>query len=406
MSATSTFAVAAPQTSDECRVLIVDDDRDFADGLADFLNLHGYRAEVAYDADEALARCETLEPGIAIFDIRLGVGSGLDLMQRLQDQRPELLSIAATGYANIETAIEAIRKGAYDYLRKPLHNDEILIVLERGFERLRLEENKRTAEEALQMSEERFRDFAEASADWFWATDAEHHFTYVSANFERIMGVPVASVLGRTRLQIRTDTGDEEAWRQHLETLHAHRPFRDFTFLRVADAESPKWASVSGVPRFTENGHFLGYRGVGSDVTNLKQAEAALRAERTRLDTILDLAPDAIVVMDREFRIRVFGQGAVRTFGYTSDEALGQPIEMLIPPRFRDRHRHHVQAFAGVEATTRSMNERGEIVGLRKDGGEFPAEASISKLEFGDEVLFTVILRDATERKQREEQLR
>ena len=71
---------------------------------------------------------------------------------------------------------------------------------------------------------------------------------------------------------------------------------------------------MSGIPKFTESGEFLGYRGTARDVTDLVLAEAALAAERARLDAILDLAPDAIVVVDGDLRIRVFGQGAARNF--------------------------------------------------------------------------------------------
>src|SRR6185369_15581839 len=90
-------------------------------------------------------------------------------------------------------------------------------------------------------------------------------------------------------------------------------------------------------------------------------------------------------------------------FGFQAADILGQQLDVLIPARFRPTHPAHMRAFAQSDTTARRMGERREIFGLRKDGTEFPAEASISKLETGGRMLFTVVLRDITERKQAEE---
>jgi PAS domain S-box-containing protein len=132
---------------------------------------------------------------------------------------------------------------------------------------------QKLAEDALKQSEKRFRDFAEASADWFWETDAEHRFTFVSENFETLTGVPIASLLGRTRLEVSIGDDNTEVWHEHLETLQQRKPFRDFTFRRVAEVEEAQWVSVSGIPVFAEDGTFLGYRGTGSDITDHVLAE-------------------------------------------------------------------------------------------------------------------------------------
>src|SRR5262249_13818805 len=96
-------------------------------------------------------------------------------------------------------------------------------------------------------------------------------------------------------------------------------------------------------------------------------------------------------------------RGAEEIFGYTASDAIGRHIGVLIPARFRAAHDAHIDTFARSPETSRRMGERREIFGLRSNGKEFPAEASISKLVARDGILYTVVLRDITERKRSEE---
>ena len=137
-----------------------------------------------------------------------------------------------------------------------------------------------------------------------------------------------------------------------------------------------------------------------------KQSHEATRAAKARFEGILEIAEDAIVSVDSNQRIVLFNQGAEKVFGYTQGEVIGKPLDLLLPKRFAHAHRDHVKEFAGSQDVARVMGQRREVFGLRKDGGEFPAEASISKLDLGGEQVFTVILRDITERKRAAEALR
>jgi PAS domain S-box-containing protein len=115
------------------------------------------------------------------------------------------------------------------------------------------------------------------------------------------------------------------------------------------------------------------------------------------LNGILKISSEAIIVADQATRILLFSAGAEANFGYTADEILGQPIERLIPTRFRAMHKQHVDQFASAPAKSKVMGERNQLVGLRKSGEEFPAEASLSKHQTPDGLLFTTIVRDITE---------
>lgn len=133
--------------------------------------------------------------------------------------------------------------------------------------------------------------------------------------------------------------------------------------------------------------------------------EQALRLSEGRLAGILNIAEDAIIVTARDRSIMLFNQGAVKLFGYNPDEVLGQSIDLLLPDRFRADHASHINGFASGSDSARPMAKGRQVVGLRKDGTEFSAEASISKLTVRDKATFTVIVRDVTDRLMTERQL-
>ena len=136
---------------------------------------------------------------------------------------------------------------------------------------------------------------------------------------------------------------------------------------------------------------------VALEVAGPVQAEEDLVASRALFKGILDIAVDAIVSVDEAQRIVLFNQGAEKIFGYAADEVMGQPLDMLLPQAARAMHQHHFAQFAKSGKEARQMGERGGISGRRKDGGVFPAEASISQVRLGERITYTAILRDVTE---------
>ena len=140
-----------------------------------------------------------------------------------------------------------------------------------------------------------------------------------------------------------------------------------------------------------------------SRLTEQRHVQAELRASEAKFAGILSIAADAIITVDQTQRIVHFNRGAEEIFGYTAHDAIGRHLSILIPARFRESHPGHMERFAQSAITARRMGERGDIFGLRADGAEFPAEASISKLVSPDGILFTVVLRDITHQRRAEE---
>ncbi|HMN38651.1 MAG TPA: PAS domain S-box protein [Hyphomicrobium sp.] len=121
------------------------------------------------------------------------------------------------------------------------------------------------------------------------------------------------------------------------------------------------------------------------------------------IGTLLSIAADAIIAIDANHRITLFNEGAERIFGYSKAEILGQPLSRLIPDRFRPSHTHHISNLQLGQKASRLMGERQEVYGLRKDGTEFPAEASIAMVAGAGKKSFLAVLRDITERKRTQE---
>jgi PAS domain S-box-containing protein len=120
---------------------------------------------------------------------------------------------------------------------------------------------------AQRASEQRFCDFAETASDWYWETDADHRFSYVSERI-RILGIEPARMIGRRRTDLALDMDDDDGkWRAHLGCLARHEPFANFVYrYRVGDS-AMRYSCTSGKPLFDRTGRFLGYRGTGRDVT-------------------------------------------------------------------------------------------------------------------------------------------
>jgi PAS domain S-box-containing protein len=169
---------------------------------------------------------------------------------------------------------------------------------------------------------------------------------------------------------------------------------------RIVIGDTIKWVRETADLELDEHGNLARCIGVTHDITERKRAEQERRVAEATAQGILSIAADAIITIDEEQRITLFNEGAETIFGYTAAEAIGAPLDLLLPERLRAVHRHHVGAFAADPTTTRRMGTPTmEVIGRRKTGEEFPADATISRLEIAGTRILTVALRDITEQK-------
>jgi len=142
-----------------------------------------------------------------------------------------------------------------------------------------------------------------------------------------------------------------------------------------------------------------------TDITKRKRAEKALRMSEMRFRSITQSANDAVIAADSEGKIISWNRAAEQIFGYGEDEIAGMNLLNLMPERYRDRHKEGIRNYL-ADGRGRSMGKALQFEGLRKDGSEFPIEMSLGSWRGDDDVFFTSILRDITERKRTEEKLR
>jgi PAS domain S-box-containing protein len=124
-----------------------------------------------------------------------------------------------------------------------------------------------------------------------------------------------------------------------------------------------------------------------------------------RLSGLLDSAMDGIISVDDQLNIVLYNRAAERAFGWSPREVLGKPLDLLLPERYRGAHGQQMRRFGATGTTSRRMGDNTVLYALRKDGTEFPIEASISQLQQPEGKLYTVILRDVTERVRAREEL-
>ena len=165
-----------------------------------------------------------------------------------------------------------------------------------------------------------------------------------------------------------------------------------------------RYIEVHAHPIFDNKGNVVQMTEYGLDITGRKLAEQELRESEQRFHSVVDSAHDAIITIDSYGKITFWNKAAETIFGYTADEIVGKPVSMIMPERFREKHQ---QGLNRVISTGKSkiIGKTIEVVGLKKDGREFPLGLSLAKWETKKEIFFTGILRDITERKRAEAEL-
>lgn len=158
---------------------------------------------------------------------------------------------------------------------------------------------------------------------------------------------------------------------------------------RLAELAQTQGQSIEGV--------------LASLLSKTEQSPLALRESELHFAGIISSAMDAIISVDEEERILVFNRSAEIMFGCSREQALGKPLSIFIPERYRNAHHEYVHRFGETGASVRNVHSQSEIRALRYNGEEFPADATISRIKAGQKTVFTVILRDITERKQLEQ---
>jgi PAS domain S-box-containing protein len=368
---------------------------------------------LAGDAQEAIAVADDCAPDVALVDVRMPGGGGPAAVRGMTATVPDIRVVAVSAYEDAPTVIEMLRSGASGYVVKGSAPREIVEAVQRAArgqsslggavmadvigELVDEVAERVEREKVLERSEGKFRDLLDSSPDAIVMTDAGGTIVLVNRQTERLFGYGANELLGRPLDQLLPERFRARHAGQQRGYFADPRPRAmgiglELVALRRDGTEFPVDIALSSFE--SDEGRVA--TAFIRDLSEDGDAEV-LRRTRERFAVLLDAAPDAVVIVGEDGRMMFVNRQTEELFRYERTELLGEPIEKLLPKRFRDRHVEHRAAYF-ADPRTRPMGFGLELAGLRRDRTEFPIDISLSALQTDDGVLATAFIRDMTRR--------
>ena len=264
-------------------------------------------------------------------------------------------------------------------------------------ESLQGEQTKRAGAEAFARAEEvKFRTVADSLPELIAFVDAEQRYQFCNKSYEKRLGISPNEFIGRT---VREVLGDAvyATVKPYIEKALGGQ-YASYEGYVSHEKFGRRYLHIDYIPHKDDRGKVDGFYALIRNLTELKDTEEKFRA-------LVETSPQAIVIHDAEGKVLVVNSEAEHIFGYRRQELIGQPVEILMPSRFRRKHVGDRQAYMR-KPMLRPMGAVSELYAQRKDGSEFPVEISLSPVETGQGVLVSSTIVDITERKRHEERTR
>ncbi|MDE0802144.1 MAG: PAS domain S-box protein [Acidimicrobiales bacterium] len=396
---------AEPRPGGPRTVLVVDDDADMLLLCRMQLSGHGLDVVSASSGAEAVLAAREHRPDVIVLDYTLSDMDGPEVVEALRSRTdsaaPVVMLTARTGIEDQEAAWAA---GIFDYVIKPFDESRLTEAVDAAL----APDGERDARRRSATALERLQEHEVATSrqmaalvqhaedavittslsgtitNWNAAAGSLYGYTQAEAVGQDVAMLEVDDAIGEIRgLLERIGRGDRVP---HFETIQQHR---NGAVLHVSLSMSPLIGSA---------GHVAGVALIGRDVS-------ARRRDDQKFRSLVEAAPDAMVIVDASGLIELVNAQTETLFGYSRVELIGEPVEILIPGRYRAGHPARRDAYSAAPRV-RPMGEGSDLSGLRKNGSEFPIEISLSPIEteFGTSV--AAAIRDATERKRSETMFR
>ncbi|MBW4601874.1 MAG: response regulator [Calothrix sp. FI2-JRJ7] len=425
------------------RILVVDDDPKMLAVLETLLAPWGLQVFPLENPQNFYNTLQTVKPDLLILDIEMPQMSGIELCQQVRNDSDwgDLPILFLTVHNDAPIINQVFTVGADDFVSKPIIGPELVTRILNRLERNKLRRKHAQASlrhincmlKAIQACNklllraqnelDLLRDICNTltaigkyKSVWVGFVETEEPLSIVSVassgNTERnnLLDVAIKAVTSAKTCLTKEENNIAVSipllWKQKafgIINIFGEPDTFDTEFIKQLEQLTADLAyGIISLRREQERTNELVKvnESLQCELERRLQMQEALRNSQALFAGIVSIADDAIISIDSQQCITLFNSGAERIFGYPASEVLGQPLDLLLPQRYTKVHRRHVSEFEISPNQSRKMGERQEIYGKRKDGTEFPAEASISKLKLGNKTVYTVYLQDVSDRKQ------
>ncbi len=372
------------------RTMLVDDDKNLLTSMFDILEFKGFEVFRFTKGKEALSLIDNQAVDVALIDLRLEDISGLDLIVEIKQRSPNTECILLTGYASQNSAIDAIRYGAFGYFQKPFDIDQVILSIQQAGQKCQ-------AAEALAASERRLRALIENGRDNIILLTREGKVFWCSPSLSIVWGYPEEEIYGRDFLE-KIHPDDHEMLKQSFANLINEPNARSDRQYRVRRADGEwRWVEATAVNLLEDSsvgGIVINFR----DITEQKKINDRLWLQGSALEA----AANAIVIADREGNIINVNPAFENLTGYSSAEAVGKN------PRLLKSGEQDQTFYENLWNTILSGKVwHSELVNKKKDGTKYTEEMTITPLldEGGNVEYFIAIKQDISERRRIEKVL-
>jgi len=373
------------------KLLVVDDELLILKSIESLFE-DDYEVYITDNADQALLLAAEHDIAVILCDERMAGVHGHKFLRRVREIS-HAVRVMMSGYADITALTEAVNSGQiFSYIAKPWEPPELRARIKAAAAHFKLVQEAEQARELLSA-------LMENSPDLIFFKDANSRFTRVNHSLADFMGAQTpAECIGKTDADYFS-AEDALRWRgEEQEILLSGRPQIDQAERFKRPNDGLCWLSTTKVPMFDGGSEVSGIAGISRDITALKTSEEMLREQSEHNRMILETAYDAFIGMEPNGTITAWNPQAERTFGWTAAEAIGRTLcDTVIAPAYRSAHANGVEQF--LTTTEGSLLNRPiDLIGLHRDGHEFPAEATVWSVRVGGIYSFNAFVRDVSER--------